>query len=86
MLNPFDTGIRMTVIRTPGRTTCSVDGFVSCPTNARADDAERALAQIASALATERAEVARLTAEVEGLTAERDHYRAALHAHEARRG
>jgi hypothetical protein len=31
------------------------------------------------------AEVARLTAEVEGLTAERDHYRVALHAHEARR-
>ena len=38
------------------------------------------------ALALERAEVARLTAEVEGLTAERDHYRMALHAHEARRG
>ena len=39
MLNPFDTGIRLTVIRTPGRTTCSVDEFVSCPTNARADEA-----------------------------------------------
>jgi hypothetical protein len=62
-----------------------VDEFVSCPTNARADDAERALAQIASALATERAEVARLTAEVEGLTAKRDHYRVTLDA-EARRG
>lgn len=110
MKNPFDTGIRMTVVRTPGRTTCSVDEFVSCPTNARADAAERALAQIASAMACkpdddadlveavrllvheraevalERAEVARLTAEVEGLTAERDHYRVALHAHEARRG
>jgi hypothetical protein len=85
MSNPFDTGIRLTVIRTPGRTTCSVDEFVLCPTNARADDAERALAALLADHARLTAEVARLTAEVEGLTAERDHYRVALHAHEARR-
>jgi hypothetical protein len=39
MKNPFDTGIRMTVVRDPTRTTCSVDEFVLCPTNARADAA-----------------------------------------------
>jgi hypothetical protein len=84
LTNPFDTGIRMTVIRTPGRTTCSVDEFVLCPTNARADDAERALPALLADHARLTAEVARLTAEVEGLTAERDHYRVTLDA-EARR-
>lgn len=41
MPNPFDTGIRMTVVRTPGRTRCDVDEFVLCPTNARADEWQR---------------------------------------------
>ena len=39
MSNPFDTGIRLTVVRDPARVRCDVDEFVLCPTNARADEA-----------------------------------------------
>lgn len=85
MTNPFDTGIRMTVVSDPTRVRCDVDEFVLCPSNARADDAERALAALLADHARLTAEVARLTAEVEGLTAKRDHYRVTLDA-EARRG
>jgi hypothetical protein len=85
MTNPFDTGIRMTVVSDPTRVRCDVDEFVLCPSNARADDAERALAALLTDHARLTAEVARLTAEVEGLTAKRDHHRVALDA-EARRG
>jgi len=42
MPNPFDTGIRLTVVSDDdNRTTCSVDEFVLCPTNARADEWQR---------------------------------------------
>jgi hypothetical protein len=42
MPNPFDTGIRLTVVApTEGRTRCDVDEFVLCPTNARADEWQR---------------------------------------------
>ena len=39
MTDPFDTGIRLTVVRDPTRVRCDVDEFVLCPTNARADEA-----------------------------------------------
>jgi hypothetical protein len=40
MPNPFDTGIRLTVLApAEGRTRCDVDEFVLCPSNARADEA-----------------------------------------------
>ena len=76
MKNPFDTGIRMTVVRTPGRTRCDVDEFVLCPTNARADAAERALAQIASAMACVPGDDADHVAAVRLLVRERDAARA----------
>jgi len=41
MPNPFDTGIRLTVVSDDGATTCSVDEFVRCPTTARADEWQR---------------------------------------------
>ena len=75
MTNPFDTGIRLTVVRDPTRTRCDVDEFVLCPTNARADEWQRLaetearehlatakrLVEAEVALARERAEVERLT-------------------------
>ena len=40
MPNPFDTGIRLTVVNSdPARVRCDVDEFVLCPSNARADEA-----------------------------------------------
>jgi len=40
LANPFDTGIRLTVVNPePTRTRCDVDEFVLCPSNARADEA-----------------------------------------------
>ena len=39
MSDPFDTGIRMTVVSDPTRTRCDVDEFVLCPSNTRADEA-----------------------------------------------
>jgi len=40
--NPFDTGIRLTVVNPePTRVRCDVDEFVLCPTNARADEWQR---------------------------------------------
>jgi len=41
MPDPFDTGIRLTVVSDDGATPCSVDEFVRCPTNARADEWQR---------------------------------------------
>jgi hypothetical protein len=42
MSNPFDTGIRLTVVNSaPTRVSCDVDEFVLCPTNARADEWQR---------------------------------------------
>ena len=119
MTDPFDTGIRLTVVRDPTRVRCDVDEFVLCPSNARADEWKRqAEAEAWDHLVTRKqlveveVEVASLSAalgranhlawearqerdaavqraaqaesdrlaDVEGLTAERDHYRAALHA------
>lgn len=41
MSNPFDTGIRLAVVRDTTRVSCDVDEFVLCPTNARADEWQR---------------------------------------------
>ena len=77
MPNPFDTGIRLTVIRTPGRTRCDVDEFVLCPTNARADEWQR----LAETEAREHLATARQLIEAQ---AERDAARAeALHLRQA---
>jgi inactivated superfamily I helicase len=77
MPNPFDTGIRLTVIRTPGRTRCDVDEFVLCPTNARADEWQR----LAETEAREHLATAKQLIEAQ---AERDAARAeALHLRQA---
>jgi inactivated superfamily I helicase len=84
MLNPFDTGIRLTVIRTPGRTTCSVDEFVSCPTNARADEAVTARDEWQRLAETEAREHLATARQLIEAQAERDAARAeALHLRQA---
>jgi predicted Fe-S protein YdhL (DUF1289 family) len=84
MLNPFDTGIRLTVIRTPGRTTCSVDEFVLCPTNARADEAVIARDEWQRLAETEAREHLATARQLIEAQAERDAARAeALHLRQA---
>jgi predicted Fe-S protein YdhL (DUF1289 family) len=84
MSNPFDTGIRLTVIRTPGRTTCSVDEFVLCPTNARADEAVTARDEWQRLAETEAREHLATARQLIEAQAERDAARAeALHLRQA---